>query len=176
MLKLRSTESAATSQPYRVEPELRSLNVPLKVDVRWLVAICRVEEEPVWALPMDRWHKISVSLCASLDSRPPGSSSPCRRTFGSRSCFPTCRRIDRRRSRRWPFSDAELGSNEFLDGIATAHFQHRLRAYRPGSHGDRHERTADPFLGREFLQVLRDDRDRVHVKRIAVGQLDESRP
>jgi len=69
MLELRSTKPAAPSQPYRVEPELRSLNVPLDVDVPWLIAICRVEEKPIWTLPMDRWHKISVSLCTSLDGR-----------------------------------------------------------------------------------------------------------
>ena len=60
MLEFCSTKPAATSQAHRVEPELCSLNVPLDMDVRWLVAICRVEEEPVCALPMDRWHKISL--------------------------------------------------------------------------------------------------------------------
>jgi hypothetical protein len=65
MLEFRSTKPAATSQPSRVEPELRSLSVPLDVDVRWLVAICRVEEKPVRAFTMDRRHKISVSLRAS---------------------------------------------------------------------------------------------------------------
>ena len=59
------------------------------------------------------------------------------------------------------------------DRIATAHFQHRLRAYRRSSHYDSQERTAKPFQSRAFLQVLRDDRDRVHVKHITVGQLDD---
>jgi hypothetical protein len=34
MLKLRGAKAAAASQPYRVEPELRSLSIPLAVDVR----------------------------------------------------------------------------------------------------------------------------------------------
>src|SRR5207249_635813 len=38
MLELRSSESAAPSEADRVEPELRSLNVPLGVDVRRLIA------------------------------------------------------------------------------------------------------------------------------------------
>jgi hypothetical protein len=74
MLEFRSTKPPATSQPYRLEPELRSLNVSLHVDVRCFVAICRVEEKPVRALAMDRWHEISVSLCASRVGRRTGES------------------------------------------------------------------------------------------------------
>lgn len=65
MLELRSTKATAASQPYRVEPELRSLSVPFDVDVRWLVAVCRVEEKPVRALTMNGRHETSVSLCVS---------------------------------------------------------------------------------------------------------------
>jgi len=71
------------------------------------------------------------------------------------------------------FSDAELGSDEFLDAIATADFQRQLRIRSPSSQSDRQERTTAPFQGREFLHVLRDKRDRVHVKGIAVWQLDD---
>src|SRR5438034_10978031 len=83
MLKLRSTKPAAPSQPYWVEPELCSLNVPLDVNVRWLVPIRRVEEKPLWPLPMNRWHRVSVPPCASRDDRPHGRSCPCLPTFGS---------------------------------------------------------------------------------------------
>lgn len=68
MLKLRSTKAAAASQADRVEPELRSLSIPLNVDVRWLVAVCRVEEKPVRALTMNCRHQTSVSPCV-FDSR-----------------------------------------------------------------------------------------------------------
>jgi hypothetical protein len=35
------------------------------VDVRWLVAVCRVEEKPVRALTMNCRHQTSVSLRVS---------------------------------------------------------------------------------------------------------------
>jgi hypothetical protein len=43
----RSVEPAATVQPDRIEPELCDLVIAFDVDVRRLIAVIRVKEEPI---------------------------------------------------------------------------------------------------------------------------------
>ncbi len=64
-LELRGDKASATCQPYRFEPELRPVCLPLHVNMRWFIAVCRVEEEPVRTLAMNRRHNTSVPLVAA---------------------------------------------------------------------------------------------------------------
>ena len=60
LIEFRSTVPAATSQPHRIEPELRTVCIALDVDVRWLSAVRRIEEEPVGALATNSRHWMSL--------------------------------------------------------------------------------------------------------------------
>jgi hypothetical protein len=55
--ELRGPKPAAAGKPNRVEPELGPVSVSLHVNVRWLVPVSRVKEEPIRALPKNGRHK-----------------------------------------------------------------------------------------------------------------------
>jgi hypothetical protein len=61
------SEPAAARKPHRIEPEFRTVRLPLHVNMRRLRAVGRVEEEPVRTLTMNGRHDSSVtSTCASF--------------------------------------------------------------------------------------------------------------
>lgn len=64
--KLRRCEPSASGQPHWIEPELGTTGIALDMDVDRLIAIGRVEEEPVRPIAMDSRHPISVAPSASL--------------------------------------------------------------------------------------------------------------
>jgi hypothetical protein len=54
--ELQPREAGAVLKANRAQPELRSHGISLDMHVRRLVPVPGVEEEPVRALPQDRWH------------------------------------------------------------------------------------------------------------------------
>lgn len=62
LLKLRGTETATARQAHGFEPESRATRDPLHANMRWLVAIRRVEEQPVRPFTVNGRHRTSVAL------------------------------------------------------------------------------------------------------------------
>ncbi|MDR3567698.1 MAG: hypothetical protein P4L43_06685 [Syntrophobacteraceae bacterium] len=48
---LRTAESAAVPQPYRIEPEFGHFFIPFDMNMRRFVPVTGIEEEPVWPNP-----------------------------------------------------------------------------------------------------------------------------
>ena len=57
--KLCPSKTAAAGEPYRIEPELGDTRVSLGMNVRWLVAVARIEEEPIWPNSEDGRHRLA---------------------------------------------------------------------------------------------------------------------
>lgn len=72
--EFRRRDAATLRQLYGVEPELRPVRLALDVDVRRLVPICRVEEEPIRALAVNRRPKAECTACSL---RPTSCSPAC---------------------------------------------------------------------------------------------------
>jgi hypothetical protein len=73
LIEFRSTVPAATSQPYRIEPELRTVCIALDVNVRWLSVVRRIEEEPVGALATNGRHWMSLLFSCGASESPVSS-------------------------------------------------------------------------------------------------------
>jgi hypothetical protein len=58
--KLRRCKPSASGQPDWIQPELGAIGIALDMDVDRLIAVGRVEEEPVRPIAMDGRHPISV--------------------------------------------------------------------------------------------------------------------
>jgi len=69
-------EAATSRQAHRRQPERRTIGVTLDVDVRWLDAVRRVEEDTIGSLVMDRRHPSSVPRSVSVAIPAANSPSP----------------------------------------------------------------------------------------------------
>jgi hypothetical protein len=59
--EFRPTEPVVPIQPYRFEPEFRFGIVAFHVNMSRFVPIRRVEKEPVWPGPQNRWQRIQFT-------------------------------------------------------------------------------------------------------------------
>ncbi len=74
---LDSAKPAALSQPYRIEPELATVPLPLDMHVAGLVPVSGIEEKPIRPDPENRRHP-------RILRQGPAGSCPCRPSFGAR--------------------------------------------------------------------------------------------
>jgi hypothetical protein len=68
-LQLCGSESAASRESYGREPELRTIRIPLHVDVRRFVAVRRIKEKPVRTFAKNRRHRLSVPRASPIGIR-----------------------------------------------------------------------------------------------------------
>jgi hypothetical protein len=59
--KLSHAEPAAVGQPHRFESKLRLVGLPFDMDMRRLMPVARVKEEPVRPFTMNSWHQTIVA-------------------------------------------------------------------------------------------------------------------
>src|SRR3954454_1101964 len=60
LVDLPAGEPSASLQPNGIKPILRLEVVALDMDVRWLIPIAGIEEEPVWSATKDGWHRLRI--------------------------------------------------------------------------------------------------------------------
>ncbi len=59
----------AAFQTHGIEPKLRFTLIVLDMNMRWFVAVARVEEESVWAVAKDRRHSSDVNRVVTNGER-----------------------------------------------------------------------------------------------------------
>jgi hypothetical protein len=57
--KLCPPKTAAAGQPYRIKPELGDARIPLDMNVRGLMTVARIEEEPIWPHSENGRHRLA---------------------------------------------------------------------------------------------------------------------
>jgi hypothetical protein len=63
-----ASKTTTLLRPYRIEPELCGLLIPLDVHMGRLLSIPGIEKEAIRATPVNRWHLVYASLGTTGDA------------------------------------------------------------------------------------------------------------